>query len=139
MEPIVCQKIPTVETYLALRKAGGMGSYSEESARAGLPNSLFSVVMEIDGKAVGMGRLVGDGGLFVQVTDIVVVPEHQGQSLAKRIMSELMNWITENLPAGAYVNLLADVPANKLYEKYGFKETAPKTIGMAMRSEASNR
>lgn len=139
MEPIVRHKVPTVETYLSLRKAGGMGSYSEESAAAGLPHSLFSVVVEIDGKTVGMGRLVGDGGLFVQVTDIVVLPEHQGKGLAKRIMSELMNWITENLPTGAYVNLLADVPANKLYEKYGFKETAPKTIGMAKRSEASNR
>ena len=33
--------------------------------------------------------------------------------------------IETELPASAYVSLIADVPANRLYEQFGFKETAP--------------
>ncbi|WP_244303553.1 GNAT family N-acetyltransferase [Roseibium sediminis] len=127
-------EIPSVDTYLDLRKAGGMGSYSAEAARVGLPNSLYSVVLKEGGRPVGMGRLVGDGGCFVQVTDIVVRPECQGRGYARMILEDLMGWIEKNVPDTAYVNLLADVPANRIYEKFGFRETAPKTVGMAKRN-----
>jgi hypothetical protein len=30
----------------------------------------------------------------------------------------------------AYVNLLADPPGRRLYERHGFTETAPASIGM---------
>ncbi len=130
----VHHKVPSVQTYLGLRKAGGMGSYSEEAARIGLANSMFSVVLELDGEPIGMGRLVGDGGCFVQVTDIVVDPEHHGKGHGRQIMDELIAYLKANVPETAYISLLADVPANRLYEKYGFRETAPATVGMAMRN-----
>ena len=49
-------------------------------------------------------------------------------------MSALTDYIANNLPASAYVSLIADVPANKLYEKFGFKETAPRSLAMARRA-----
>ena len=33
--------------------------------------------------------------------------------------------------------LIGDVPANRLYEKFGFKETAPRSLGMAYRVSTS--
>ncbi|MEJ8475043.1 GNAT family N-acetyltransferase [Roseibium algae] len=129
----VVHRLPDPEVFLALRKAGGLGRFSLEAAKAGLPRSLFCVMLEIDGNAIGMGRLVGDGACSVQIDDIVVVPEHQGKGYGRLIMQELMDYISENVPDTAYVNLLADVPANKLYEKFGFRETAPVTIGMAFK------
>jgi ribosomal protein S18 acetylase RimI-like enzyme len=78
-----------------------------------------------------MGRVIGDGGCFFQITDIAVLPEHQGRGLGKRIMATLMEHVQNSLPATAYVSLIADVPANKLYELYGFKETAPRSVGMS--------
>jgi ribosomal protein S18 acetylase RimI-like enzyme len=80
-----------------------------------------------------MGRLIGDGGCFFQIVDIAVDPRHQGKGLGKAIMSRLMAYVTEALPSSAYVSLIADVPANRLYEQYGFKETAPASLGMAYR------
>ncbi|MGE1080630.1 GNAT family N-acetyltransferase, partial [Bacillus subtilis] len=75
----------------------------------------------------------GDGGCFFQVVDIAVKPEHQGRGLGKAIMNALMEHVKSEFPASAYVSLIADVPANKLYEKFGFKETAPRSLGMAYR------
>lgn len=129
----VIAKTPDPDTYLALRAAGGLSPYERQAAETGLKNSLYSVML-IDGEtAVGMGRLVGDGGLFVQVTDIVVHPDYQGRGLGQKIMAALVNHIETALPPSIYVSLIADVPANRLYEKFGFRETAPSSLGMARR------
>lgn len=63
----------------------------------------------------------------------MVEPEHQGHGLGKAIMSALMDHVKTALPSSAYVSLIADVPANRLYEQFGFRETAPKSLGMAFR------
>ncbi len=119
-----------------MRIQAGLSSKSEEAATIGLPNSLFAVAIRDDqNNLLAMGRLVGDGGCFVQVCDIAVRPDHQGRGLGRRIMQELMDYADQNLPAGAFVNLFADGTANKLYKKFGFGETAPKSIGMAKYSK----
>ena len=99
----------------------------------GLQGTVFSVVVLHEAIAIGMGRLIGDGGCFFQIVDIAVDPRHQGKGLGKAIMSRLMAYVNESLPSSAYVSLIADVPANRLYEQYGFKETAPTSLGMAYR------
>ncbi|MEP2703731.1 MAG: GNAT family N-acetyltransferase [Roseibium sp.] len=133
MLPQILHRLPDSETYLDLRKSGGLSAYSLEAANAGLPNSLFGVLLEVDGRAIGMGRIVGDGALSVQIVDIVVRPEFRGLGYGRLIMRELSDFVARSVPDTAFVNLLADVPANKLYEKYGFRETAPETIGMAFK------
>ncbi|WP_434054491.1 MAG: GNAT family N-acetyltransferase [Roseibium sp.] len=129
----VIAKTPNPDTYLNLRAAGGLSSYEREAAEIGLKNGLFSVMLFDAEKPVGMGRLVGDRGLFVQVTDIVVHPDYQGQGLGQKIMAALVKHIETELPPSIYVSLIADVPANRLYEKFGFRETAPASLGMARR------
>jgi ribosomal protein S18 acetylase RimI-like enzyme len=123
---------PDPVTYLTLRKAGGLSPFSEEAARRGLAGTLFGVSLLHDGAVIGMGRVVGDGGCFYQIVDIVVVPAHQGRGLGKMIMSALMEYLRSHAPKSAYVSLIADVPANALYEKFGFRETAPRSLGMAL-------
>ncbi|WP_417667942.1 GNAT family N-acetyltransferase [Roseibium sp.] len=129
----IFERLPDPQTYLDLRQAGALGPYSLEAAKAGLPKSLHCVVLEMDGQDIGMGRIVGDGALVVHIADIVVRPEHHGKGYGRLIMQALSDWIARNVPDTAYVNLLADVPADRLYEKFGFRETAPKTIGMAFK------
>ncbi|MCV0425260.1 MAG: GNAT family N-acetyltransferase [Roseibium sp.] len=126
-------KTPSVDTYLQLRTDGGLSGYAREAAETGLKNSLFSVMLLDGDRPIGMGRVIGDGGCFVQVTDIVVLPEYQGQGLGKRLMAAITEFIETELPATAYVSLIADVPANRLYEQFGFRETAPRSVGMSRR------
>jgi len=80
-----------------------------------------------------MGRVIGDGGCFYQVVDIAVLPEHQGKGLGKRIMKEIMKFIALSVPQSAYVSLIADGKAQDLYAQFGFKYTAPASVGMAIK------
>ena len=96
----------------------------------GLGNTWFGVSIQCDGEAVGMGRVIGDGGCFFQVVDIAVLPEHQGKGLGKRIMETLVNRLHEHAPSSAYVSLIADGDAHHLYSKFGFAPTAPESVGM---------
>jgi ribosomal protein S18 acetylase RimI-like enzyme len=123
-------RIPAIDDYLRLRKVSGLSPFSREAAEKGLPNSVFGVCLMRGDETVGMGRIIGDGGCFFQVTDIAIQPEHQGRGLAKWIMTALSDFIA-TLPKSAYVSLIADVPANRLYAQFGFDETAPRSVGMA--------
>ena len=80
-----------------------------------------------------MGRVIGDGGCFFQVTDIAVDPAHQGRGLGKMVMAELKKWIDENVPETGYVSLIADGKANELYAQYGFVSVGPVSEGMYLR------
>ena len=75
--------------------------------------------------------MVGDGGCNFEVVDIAVHPDHQQQGLGARLMKAIMGYIEEHAPASAYVSLIADNHSPALYTKFGFKPTAPVSIGMA--------
>ena len=125
------EQTPPIDDYRRLRVVAGLSPKSEATALRGLPNTWFAVVVRKDGEAVGMGRIIGDGGLFFQIVDMAVEPAHQGRGLGKAIMATLV----ERLHAearGAYVSLIADGEAHRLYAQYGFAPTAPVSIGMAM-------
>jgi len=129
----ISHDIPSVETYRHLRQASGLSAKTVEAACRGLPNSLFAVQILCAGQTVAMGRVIGDGGTFYQVVDIAVLPEHQGRGLGKKVMSEIQGYMEREVPASAYVSLLADGEAYRLYQQYGFALTAPASVGMALK------
>jgi ribosomal protein S18 acetylase RimI-like enzyme len=124
--------VPRSDVYRRLRLAVGLSPKSVEGAALGLPNTLFGVTVEIGGEIVGMGRVVGDGGLFFQVTDIAVDPRHQGRGIGKAIVNEIVSHLKATVPPGAYVSLIADGEAHRLYAQCGFRPTAPASIGKEM-------
>jgi GNAT superfamily N-acetyltransferase len=120
----------SVEEYCALRAGAGLSPRSEGIVRTALPNTLFSVVIEHHGKAVGMGRVVGDGGTVFQVADIAVLREHQKRGLGKCILDAIDTWLRRNARPGAFINLFADRGVAPLYARYGFRERNPEEPGM---------
>lgn len=123
-------RIPPVDDYLRLRRSAGLTPRSVAAAEAGLPNTVIGVVVTHEDRAIGMGRVNGDG-LFYQVVDIAVEPAHQGKGVGKMIMARLMEELRRIAPAEAYVSLIADGKANELYAQFGFAATAPASFGMA--------
>ncbi|MEQ8599597.1 MAG: GNAT family N-acetyltransferase [Devosia sp.] len=122
---------PSVEDYLRLRIVAGLSPKTHEQAEKGLPNSWCGVTVVHDGAAIGMGRIIGDGGTAFQIVDIALDPSHQGKGLGKQIMAALMARLKAEAPEGAYVSLIADGDARHLYAKYGFEPVMPASIGMA--------
>jgi ribosomal protein S18 acetylase RimI-like enzyme len=124
-------EVPSAEEYRRLRVAAGLSPKSAEAAAAGLPNTYFAVLIRRDGHVVGMGRVIGDGGLFFQVVDIAVEPDHQRRGLGKAIVGKIVEHMKNTAPVGAYISLMADGEAQHLYAQFGFKPTAPAAVGMA--------
>ena len=124
------ERDPTVQEYQRLRRAVGWGDMTDEGVAAGLPNALFSIVLELDGEAVGCGRIVGDGGLYFYLQDIIVLPEHQGRGQGATIMDEVMAYLERTCRPGAFVALMAAVGAETFYERYGFRRRSDQQPGM---------
>ncbi|KZO96866.1 hypothetical protein CALVIDRAFT_536785 [Calocera viscosa TUFC12733] len=152
--------LPRPATYRHLRTSCGLSDKSTQACLLGLPRSVFCVLVladpapgsantpastrakeegegegeQPDPRAVGIGRLIGDSALFLQIVDIAVLPAHQKRGLGKLIMRELMRWVEEHVPETGYVSLIADGEARRLYSGFGFVETEKEgSVGMALR------
>jgi GNAT superfamily N-acetyltransferase len=132
-EPVLQLQVPAVEEYLALRVGAGLSAMSPEGAREGLAGSWCSVCVRAGDALIGMGRVVGDGGLFLFVVDIAVAPAWQHQGLGRRIMQALMEQVHARAHPRTMVGLIADGTASRLYEQFGFKLVAPAAHGMLLR------
>lgn len=133
MEPTLALEIPGNDEYRGLRTAAGLSLMTAEGATTGLPASWSSVCVRHAGELIGMGRVVGDGGLFLFVVDIAVTPAWQGKGLGRRIMRALVDDIRARAPSRTMIGLFADGTAHELYAKFGFKRAAPDAHGMLLR------
>ena len=123
------ERVPSVEDYNRVRIEAGLSRRDPAAANVGLPNTMFGVCVESDGRVVGIGRIIGDRGLFFQIVDIAVLPEHQGEGFGAMVMSTLMSWLRDNAPTDAYVQLIAEEGAVRFYEGYGFRVRTPEGSG----------
>lgn len=126
---------PSVDHYLRLRGAAGLGDKSVEAAERGLPNTLFGVHVVHRGEVVAMARLIGDGGTNYACVDASVHPEHRGkglrtQSLGRLVVEEVAQYFRENAPGGAYMMAVTKTP--KLGVQSGFQLLDPPEVGMYM-------
>jgi ribosomal protein S18 acetylase RimI-like enzyme len=136
----ITEGLPTPQVYHDLRKLAGMTPPPLEAVPKALENSFVAVLAyetkgilddstpSPDQNPVAMGRLVGDKSLFLILCDVAVHPEHQRRGLGKRIMQALVDYVDAHAPQ-AYVSLVAEPAAQKLYPQYGFKDVQP-SIGM---------
>ena len=121
-------RMPTVDEHRELFAAQGWAWYGEETVERALAGSLHGVVAVRDGATVGMGRVVGDGGAFHYVQDLVVVPELRGVGIGSALLEHLLDRIRQSVPGDAVVGLFSTPEAIPLYRRYGFGE--PELTGL---------
>lgn len=136
----IIKGLPTPQVYHDLRKLAGMTPPPLEAVPKALENSfvailayetkdmLDSLTAGPEQSPVAMGRLVGDKSLFLILVDVAVHPDHQRRGLGKRIMQALIDYVDAHAPQ-AYISLVAEPAAQRLYPQYGFKDVQP-SIGM---------
>jgi len=129
----IVERTPTVQEYNAVRLAAGLTVKDELAAQRGLSKTLFGICIIHDDAVVGIGRVIGDGGLFFDIVDVAVVAEHQRRGVGKMIMDGLMAYIEVNARPSSLVCLMANKGIAPFYEKYGFKAREADMPGMIIR------
>lgn len=122
------------EDFIRLRIAVGRVATPPQQAEAALRAGLYNVTAFCDGKAVGMGRLVGDGAMYWYIQDVAVLPEHQGHGIGKNIVKKLLQYVYLHTSAGTFttVGLIAAKDKDGFYEKLGFKAMPDDNCGAGM-------
>lgn len=124
----------SVTDYNNLRVSAGWGPIPEKQAQAGIDNSTYKVAAIVDGRTVGMVRLITDGGCVNFIQDVVVLPEYQRQSIGMTMLQMVMDYIKDHLQTGeiAYVGLMAAMGKEDFYKKFGFEERPNDHHGAGM-------
>jgi len=123
---------PSAKDYIALRKESGMGEKNQERAAIALGNSLFTVSLYEDNgeNLIGFGRIVGDGGITYVISDVMVDLKFQRQGYGTIIMQEIDQYLSQNTYEDSYICLIANSPADKLYNKFKFSYLPDNKCGM---------
>jgi ribosomal protein S18 acetylase RimI-like enzyme len=121
---------PAIFEYKTLREAVGWWDVAEAAAEAALGNALFSVVAIEKGQLVGLGRVVGDGGLYFYIQDLIIHPEFQEKGFGKQVMGALMAFIKTKAKSGAFIGLMAAKGLEGYYEPFGFTARDEDAPGM---------
>ena len=123
-----------LETYLGLRASVGWKLLKKSQAQKALDNSLFTLTAYIDGKPVGMGRIVGDGAVICYVQDLVVRPEYQMHGVGRVIMERLIEFVTaiKEKDTEMMMCLMCAKGREAFYEKHGFIARPTDTLGPGM-------
>ncbi|MNP21960.1 Acetyltransferase (GNAT) family protein [compost metagenome] len=130
---------PSAEDYVSLRLRSGMGNKELKRSEIALKNSLFIVALYDEEKLIGFGRVVGDGGITYVVSDIMVDKNYQRRGLAEQIMKAIDGYFEENAHEDSYICLIANHPADILYNKHKFEYLPENKYGMLRNQNNDNK
>jgi ribosomal protein S18 acetylase RimI-like enzyme len=124
---------PRLVEYQQLRALARLDPKSDAQASAALRGS-WSVchVRAPRGAAVGMGRVIGDGGWHFTIADVVTHPQYRTAELEDRVVGWLLNQIELRAPADPCVTVIAHPKDRDLYERAGFAVMGRFGPGMHM-------
>lgn len=103
---------------------------ADEVVAAALARSLFAVCTLCDGELVGTARMVGDGGIYFYIQDMIVVPAHQGRGIGQLLMEAVLTFLEETAPANAFIGLMAAEGKAGFYGRFGFGQRTAAGPGM---------
>lgn len=130
---------PSADDYVSLRLRSGMGNKDLKRSEVALKNSLFIVALYDEEKLIGFGRVVGDGGITYVVSDIMVDKDYQRRGLAEQIMKSIDGYFEENAHEDSYICLIANHPADLLYNKHKFEYLPENKHGMLRNQNNDNK
>ena len=131
-EAVLVHRLPTVDEFIALRRAAGWNMPDPDAIAEAMRNTLFAVCIEVDGRFVGSGRVVGDGALVCAIQDVIVLPEHQRKGYGTMIMDALMDYVDNHAAPTAHISLFAAKGMEAFYSRYGFVERPQGRLGPGM-------
>lgn len=117
----IVKRVPSAEEYQNLRKSLDCETVSDEAVERGLAHSLFSVCAMQDDVVVGCGRVVGDGGIYFFIQDLMVLPAHEGEGIDDCLMDEIMLYLKKAAPPNAIFCIKGCSLQRGRCSQFGFK------------------
>jgi GNAT superfamily N-acetyltransferase len=112
------------DVFLDLYTSVGWEPPCREQVETALRGSIAAFTAMEGGQAVGMVRLIGDGGMSFYIKDFAVRPSWQGKGIGSVLIHALEEYIRENISPGWAVSLelISTREAVSFYRKMGFEE-----------------
>jgi GNAT superfamily N-acetyltransferase len=129
----IAEGTPSPEEYAAFRAHVRWPAVDATQAAEGLRASLASVLArDVDGTVVGMGRVVGDGGVYLYLQDVIVLEQWRNNGIGTRITEALLDRVRELGGPGTFVGLMAAAGVGPFYERFGFQPRGEDRPGMGL-------
>ena len=124
----------TPEEYMQLRKVVGWMQFPLEQAQACIDKAYMVLCVRDDEKPIGVVRLLWDGGYIAFLSDVIVIPEYQGQGIGRKLVEASIQKLKEGMKPGYKVKLTLNAAKGKepFYEKFGFKVRPNEDDGPGM-------
>jgi len=123
---------PTADQYLHLRAQTDWQAVTVTEVEAAMANSLYSVLAVHQNRIVGCARIVGDGGLYFYLQDMIVDKNFRGHNIGTRMMHALLEWLAHNTGENAFIGLMAAEGAESFYMRFGFERRPGDRPGMSL-------
>ncbi len=120
---VIVQRRPTADEYRIFRECAGWQPVDDSLADRALANSVFCIVAEGGGKAVGMAHVISEGGKYFYVHDVIVLPTFRRKGLATTLVKSVVEFFAHAAPTrtDSVLCLIADPQVALLYMKLGFQ------------------
>jgi len=105
---------------MRLIAAVGFRPRQREAIALALRHSWFSVCAEAAGEAIGMGRVIGDGGLHLYLTDVIVHPASQRRGVGTAIVGALTAWVDAAPFPNTVVGLISTPGLVRFCQRHGY-------------------
>ena len=124
----------TPEEYMDLRRKAGWVEFPLEEAQACIDNAYMVLCVRDNGKAIGVARLLWDGGYIAFLSDVIVDAAYQGQGIGSRLVEACIQRLKSDMKPGYKVkmNLNSAKGKESFYKRFGFRERPNDDVGAGM-------
>lgn len=124
----------SVDEVNAIRKSMGWRQDHPEQLQSALDGSTLIIAAFEENKAIGMARLVWDGGGGATIVGPLLAPEYRDQGIEDELITKLLNFLRGNLKPGfgIQVDIRAFGYQQSLYENLGFQISTAERRGVPM-------
>jgi aralkylamine N-acetyltransferase len=111
-----------LDEIVELYKSAGWWQESPE-ARAVIPSMIrgslrFMVARSIEGRIIGMARVISDGYSDAYIQDVVVLSDYRKQGIGPELIRRLTQFCIDRKIA--WIGLVAEPGTQKIYEELGY-------------------
>jgi aralkylamine N-acetyltransferase len=111
-----------LDEIVELYKSAGWWQESPES-RAVIPSMIrgslcFMVARSLEGRIIGMGRVISDGCSDAYIQDVVILSDYRGQGIGRELVRRLTQFCIDRKIS--WIGLVAEPGTQKIYEELGY-------------------